>query len=82
MPFGQRLPTRTGMDDYEVERIGSDNPALAVPAAQCVQSGRQRCTSNIKSTTTRSDDTLGTEASHPPTKHDVSTDTFIDAVDS
>lgn len=40
----QRIAAVLIMDDYELERIGSDNPAQSVPAAQRVPPDRQRST--------------------------------------
>jgi hypothetical protein len=37
------------MDDYELERIGSDNPAQSVPAAQRAPPGRQRPKYHVES---------------------------------
>ncbi|KAF2628775.1 hypothetical protein BU25DRAFT_490397 [Macroventuria anomochaeta] len=51
------------MDDYELERIGSDSPAQSVPAAQRISPSRQRSDGNIKTTAKRSEDTQKTETS-------------------
>lgn len=60
------------MDDYELERIGSDNPAQSVPAAQQVQPSRQRSNLNIKTTAKRSEDVQNSKTVDPTfTKHDV-----------
>ncbi|KAJ8118584.1 hypothetical protein OPT61_g468 [Boeremia exigua] len=57
------------MDDYEVERVGSDNPAQTIPAAQLVLPSRQRSTGFIRPTIRQSEHGRKTESLG--TKYDV-----------
>lgn len=62
------------MDDYEVERVGSDNPAQSVPAAQRIQPSRQTSSGNVKTGFKRSEDLQKADAPNPSlTKYDVCT---------
>lgn len=62
----------TVMDDYEIERVGSDNPAQSLPAAQLVLPGRQRSNGNIKPTAKQSEESQKTEVEDTSlTKYDV-----------
>lgn len=62
----------TIMDDYEVERIDSDNPAQSTPAAQLVSPSRQRPNGYLKSTTKHSEDSQKAETQDAKlTKYDV-----------
>ena len=60
------------MDDYELERIGSDNPAQSVPAAQRLPLGRQRAKAHIESLKKKSGETEKTAVANTSlTKYDV-----------
>lgn len=60
------------MDDYELERIGSDNPAQSVPAAQRVPPRRQRSNSHTQPAEKQSGETQKTAvADSSLTKYDV-----------
>jgi len=60
------------MDDYEVERVGSDNPVQSIPAAQLVSPSRQRSNGYLKPTTKHSEDSQKAETQDANlTKYDV-----------
>lgn len=62
------------MDDYELERIGFDNPALIVPAVQHIHPNRQKSSGSTKKQTVQPEDCRKPMASAQSlTKYDVST---------
>lgn len=59
------------MDDYELDRIASDNPALTVPAAQRVPIQRQTQNGKSKPPKSKPEPSSNTEVSQGSSKYDV-----------
>lgn len=67
------------MDDYELERIASDNPALTAPAAQRAPISRRKSAGAVaqeKDESSRSEDSQSTAVPTDLTKYDVSFSLF------
>lgn len=59
------------MDDYELDRIASDNPALTAPAAQRAPISRQKSRNRQDASTTQSGSSQNTATPDELSKYDV-----------